>query len=86
MSSFEVFTAAFKKFQIFWDKTSVYCCAVTDISKELATSIIRVVQKECHTPEDLNHYRYSHKKNIALQYPEQINVQLMLEFDFVRIT
>jgi hypothetical protein len=39
-------------------------CAVTDVSKELATSIIKVVQKECHTTEDLNHYRYLYKKNI----------------------
>jgi hypothetical protein len=67
MSSFEVFTAVFKKIQIFWDVISVDWWAFTDISKELATSIIRVVKKECHTPEDLNHYRYLYKKNIALQ-------------------
>ena len=76
ISSFEVFTSVFKKIKIFWDIASLDCCAVTDVSKKLATSVIRVVQKECHTTDDLNHYRYLYKKIITLQFFTSVFNQL----------
>jgi len=76
ISSFEVFTSVFKKIKIFWDIASLDCCAVTDVSKKLDTSVIRVVQKECHNTDDLNHYRYLYKKNITLQFFTSVFNQL----------